>query len=123
MRQKRTRAKLFGRGSCPRLSVFRSNRHVWAQIIDDESQKTLASSSDFKMNLPKTSKEKAAPEAGKKNESAVAKCAIAYEVGKEIARKAQALNIKEVIFDRGGCKYHGRVKGLAEGARSAGLKF
>lgn len=124
-RQRRTRAKISGTAARPRLSVFRSNRHVWAQLIDDQSGKTLAVAGDFNMKLPKGAKAKEVEtkDGDKKNVILTAKCATAYEVGKEIAKKAQALNIKEAVFDRGGRKYHGRVKGLADGARSEGLKF
>jgi len=123
-RQRRTRAKISGTVIRPRLSVFRSNRHVWAQLIDDKSGKTLAVASDFDMKLPKDAKtEEIEVKDGDKKKTLAAKCATAYEVGKEIAKKAEALSIKEAVFDRGGRKYHGRVKGLADGARSGGLKF
>ena len=121
-RQKRSRAKISGTASRPRMSVFRSNRHIWVQLIDDLGSKTLAVASDARMKLPagKTAQVK---EEDKGGAALAGKCLTAYEVGKEIARKAQALNIKEAVFDRSGRKYHGRVKGLADGARSEGLKF
>lgn len=89
----------------PRLSVFRSNKHITVQLIDDSKKTTLASSSDNKKR-------------DKKN-----KMDIAHEVGLEIAKKASDLKMKKVIFDRGSYKYHGRVKSLAEGARKGGLVF
>lgn len=124
-RQKRTRAKIIGTAARPRLSVFRSNRHVWAQLIDDKSGKTLAVASDFNMKLAKGAKTKEIEikDGDKKTTALEAKCALAYLVGVQIAQKAKALNVLEAVFDRGGSKYHGRVKGLAEGARSEGLKF
>jgi large subunit ribosomal protein L18 len=104
-RARRTRAKIFGTKLKPRLSVFRSNKHIYAQLIDDEAQKTLASSSDLDLKT-KTSKSESA-----------------QMVGEEIAKKGGELKIGEVIFDKGGYKYHGRVKSVAEGARKGGLKF
>ncbi len=89
----------------PRLSVFRSLRHIYAQIIDDEQGVTLAASSSLALKLQ-----------GKKSE-------VAREVGRDIAQKALKKGIEEVVFDRGPYKYHGRVKALAEGAREGGLKF
>ena len=88
-----------------RLSVFRSNKHIYAQIIDDLSGRTLAA----------VSSEKA--------EGASNKVATSAEVGKQIAQKALELGISSVVFDRSGYLYHGRVKSLADGAREAGLKF
>ena len=88
----------------PRLSVFRSGRHIYAQVIDDVSGKTLAASSSLKMDA----------QAGKDRAKAV---------GEDIAKKAMEKNIKDVVFDRGGFIYHGRVKALADSAREAGLNF
>jgi large subunit ribosomal protein L18 len=104
-RHGRVRMKIFGTASRPRLSVFRSIKGMYLQIIDDENSKTLASAS----NLEIKSK-------GKKTD-------ISYEIGKLIAQKAQAKNIEEIVFDRGGYKYHGRVEAAAKGARDGGLKF
>ncbi len=105
-RHKRIRKKIFGSQNRPRLCVFRSNRHIYAQIIDDSRGIVLCGVSsegeEFK---------------GKK------KTEIALEVGKKIAEIAKSKGIESVCFDRGGYKYHGRVKALAEGARQAGLKF
>ena len=107
-RHRRIRAKAFGTSLKPRFCVFRSNAHTYGQLIDDDKGKTLASVSDIAIKKP-----------GK----AAGKVGIAREVGKLIAQKAGALKIEKVVFDRGGYKYHGRVKALAEGAREGGLKF
>ncbi len=111
-RHKRIRGKVFGTTERPRLCVFRSKKHIYAQLIDDEKGKTLGEVSDLKL------KRKA-----KNKEQRTKKAAIAFEVGKLIAKKAKDLKIEKIVFDRGGYKYHGRVKALAEGAREGGLKF
>jgi large subunit ribosomal protein L18 len=109
-RHKRIRMKLSGTAARPRLNVFRSLSHIYAQVIDDEKGVTLASASSV-------DKELAAQLVGKtKKESAAA-------VGKAVAERALAAGISEVIFDRGGYLYHGRVQALADGAREGGLKF
>jgi len=100
------RKKILGTKERPRLSVFRSNKFIYAQLIDDNSGHTLASAS---------SKELIQSEEGKTNHS--------KSVGKLIAERALALEITTVVFDRSGYLYHGRVKSLAEAAREAGLKF
>ena len=105
-RHKRIRSKINGIKERPRLCVFRSNKHVYAQLIDDTEGKTLVSSNDF--NLKKKT-------GGKTDQAKL--------VGKDLAQKASEKKIKEVVFDRGGYNYHGRVKALAEGAREGGLKF
>lgn len=87
----------------PRLAVFRSSQHIYAQIIDDLKSQTLVSESDLKLK-------------GSKKEKA-------FEVGKKLAEKALKLKINTVVFDRGGFLYHGRVEELAKGAREGGLKF
>jgi len=109
-RHKRVRAKIFGTAKRPRLCIFRSAKHIYAQLIDDEKGKTLAAASDsgIKRTKLKTKKTKADK---------------AKEVGKLIAEKAKTKKIEKVVFDRGGYQYHGRVKALAEGAREGGLKF
>ncbi len=109
-RHKRVRSKIVGSTKRPRLSVFRSNKHIYAQIIDDEKGKTLASARDTEIKEVK-------------NEDLSGKKVKAFAVGELIAEKAKDIKIKEVVFDRGGYKYHGRVKALAEGARSKGLVF
>lgn len=105
-RHKSIRAKIIGSADKPRLCVFRSNSHIYAQLIDDKNSKTIVSVKDLELGLKK------------KNKMEIAK-----EVGLALAKKAVEKKIKEVIFDRGGYKYHGRVKILAEGAREGGLKF
>lgn len=105
LRHARVRAKVSGTASRPRLNVFRSNAEIYVQLIDDESGKTLAHASSNEIK-----------ETGKKSD-------IATAVGKLTAEKALKAGITEVVFDRGGYQYHGRVKSLAEGARAAGLKI
>jgi large subunit ribosomal protein L18 len=110
-RRKSIRKKIFGRDNCPRLSVFRSSRHIYAQIIDDQKGVTLAAASSLSPEI----KDKTSDISGKK--------AMAKEVGSLIAQKATANGVTNVAFDRGGYLYHGRVKALAEAARESGLKF
>ncbi len=105
-RHARVRAKLSGTSEAPRLCVYRSNKNIEAQIIDDTKGVTLVASSSMALKLDNGS-----------NIEAAAK------VGKDIAEKALAKNIKKVVFDRSGYIYHGRVKALAEAAREAGLDF
>jgi len=105
IRHKRVRAKIAGTESKPRLCVFRSNQHIYVQLIDDITGKVILSLNDVKIKGK-----------GKKADSS-------KKLGKMIAEKAIEKKITEVVFDRGGYKYHGRVKALAEGAREAGLKF
>ncbi|MEM7381117.1 MAG: 50S ribosomal protein L18 [Bacteroidota bacterium] len=106
--RRRIRKVSFGTSERPRLSVFRSNKEIYAQIIDDTKGETLASASSRDKELSKAK--------GTKSE-------IAAEVGKAIAEKAQKAGVETVAFDRGGNLYHGRIKALADGAREAGLKF
>ncbi len=108
-RRVRTRIRAHG-GGRPRLSVFRSNQHIYAQIIDDKLGQTLASSSTLSKTLRSHVKNGG-------NISA------AQAVGEEIAKKALAAGVKEVVFDRGGYLYHGRLKALADAARESGLSF
>lgn len=108
-RKNRVRTKLKKRSSHPRLSVFRSNQHIYAQIIDDLSQKTLASASTKSQEL--------------KGKFKTVTIESAKAVGELIAKKAKEKKIEVVCFDRGAYIYHGRVKALAEAARSNGLKF
>jgi large subunit ribosomal protein L18 len=103
----RIRKKISGTSSSPRLSVFRSNKDIYAQLIDDVTGKTIASAN---------SRNKSTATTGTKTEKANA-------VGKAIAQAAVANGIEKCVFDRGGNLYHGRVKALAEGAREGGLKF
>ena len=105
-RHARVRNKVSGTPTCPRLCVYRSNKNIEAQIIDDVNGVTLASSSSMTLKL----------ENGSNIEAAA-------QVGKDVAGKALAKNIETIVFDRSGYIYHGRVKALAEAAREAGLKF
>jgi len=115
-RHRRVRAKIKGTDKIPRLCVFRSNKHIYAQLIDDQSGKTLVSASDLDLGAKKGKKLKSKKELSGKQ-------AIAYKVGQVLAQKSVDKKYKKVVFDRGGYKYHGRIKALAEGAREGGLKF
>ncbi len=106
-RHKRVRAKISGTPECPRLNVFRSARHIYAQIIDDLSGTTLAAASTMDKDFEGNGGNKEA----------------AHKVGEAVAKKAMEKGITKVVFDRSGYIYHGRVKELAEGAREGGLKF
>ena len=105
LRHNRVRAKVSGTNGKPRFNVFRSNTHIYVQLIDDETGKTLAAASSQEIKGK-----------GKKSE-------LAGKVGKLAAEKALKAGIKEAVFDRGGYQYHGRIKQLAEAAREAGLKI
>jgi large subunit ribosomal protein L18 len=109
-REKRVRGKIAGTQEKPRLCIFRSDRHIYAQAINDVQGNTLATASTLCKELTKKIK-------GKK------KTEIAMEVGKLIATRLQTMGIDRVVFDRGRFLYHGRVKALADGARENGLKF
>ncbi len=125
-RHKRVRAKIFGTARVPRLCVFRSSKHIYVQVIDDEKSKTLAQASDFELKNTSNRNDRHNLKQEKKEgtpKPLTGKVAVAYKVGKLIAEKALQKKIKKVVFDRGGYKYHGRVKALAEGARKGGLKF
>ena len=102
-RHNRVRQRVAGTAERPRLVVFRSLKHIYAQIVDDVSSRTLASVSDHKLT-------------GKKSEKST-------EVGKLIAQKAKDAGVSSVVFDRAGYRYHGRVKAVADGAREGGLEF
>lgn len=105
------RLRISGTSECPRMTVFRSLKHVYVQIVDDQAGKTLVSVSDLTTSVREHL-------AGVKGQVAVAR-----EVGKAAAREAQAKNISKVVFDRNGYLYHGVVKATADGAREGGLKF
>lgn len=102
----RIRKKVAGSTERPRLAVYRSGRHMYAQIIDDSVKKTLVSSSTLALELKRSGTKEAA-----------------QEMGKDLAKKAIAQKIETIVFDRSGYLYHGRVKAVADGAREAGLKF
>jgi len=112
LRHMRVRNNIYGELLRPRLTVFRSNKHIYAQIVDDTKGQTIVSQSDLKSSGSKL-----------KNSSKITKLEIAHEVGLNIAKAAITKKIKKVVFDRGGYKYHGRVKSLAEGAKKGGLIF
>lgn len=101
----RVRGKISGTGECPRLAVFRSNKQIYAQVIDDVTGKTLAAASSLKMDEKLPKKE------------------IAAKVGEMIAKGAKEAGVEKVAFDRSGYLYHGRIKELADAARKGGLKF
>ncbi len=105
MRHRRVRKRVAGTSARPRLSVFRSNKQIYAQIVDDIAGQTLAAASSLE------------------SEGADDKKSAATSVGQAIAKKASESGIKQVVFDRAGYKYHGRVKALADGARAGGLNF
>jgi large subunit ribosomal protein L18 len=138
-RHKRVRNRVNGTAERPRIVVFRSNAHIYAQLIDDVAGRTLLSVSSLKLDAPAA---KAAPKAeaeaeegkkpkkGKKGDAAAEKAAVAgrkielaREVGRKLAEAAKAKGYQKAAFDRGGYLYHGRVAALAEGAREAGLDF
>lgn len=106
----------------PRICVFRSNRYIYAQIIDDVRGVTLVSASDYSVKDKKAGKKDQESKQVSK-ETQTQKMKIAYAVGQDLAQKASAAKITKVWFDRGNYKYHGRIKALAEGARSGGLQF
>ncbi|KEF42320.1 MAG: 50S ribosomal protein L18 [Cyanobium sp. CACIAM 14] len=109
-RHRRLRRLLAGTADRPRLAVFRSNNHIYAQVIDDDAQSTLCAASTLDKDLRTSIK-------------ATANCDASVAVGQLVARRALAKGIQQVVFDRGGNLYHGRVKALADAAREAGLQF
>lgn len=113
--------KMKGTKSRPRLSVFRSNKTILAQIINDEKGRTLVAASE--KDMEKVSELPASRDSSGIQSDKVAKTERARMVGETLAKKAMRKKIKTVVFDRGRYKYHGRVKALAEGARKGGLKF
>ena len=110
-RHKRLRRYLIGNKTRPRLAVFRSNNHIYAQVIDDDAQQTICSASTIDKELKEDS------------DKLSSNCNSSSIVGKLLAKRAIKKGIKQVIFDRGGNLYHGRVKALADAARDAGLNF
>jgi large subunit ribosomal protein L18 len=104
-RHRRVRRKVSGSGERPRLAVYRSQRHLYVQLIDDAAGRTMASASTLQLKASKNDTQTAA------------------EVGQMIAEKAKQAGITQAVFDRGGFLYHGRVKALADAARAAGVKF
>lgn len=110
IRHRRVRARVKGTGDRPRLNVFRSNQHIYAQIIDDTIGHTLVSASTIDAEIR--------PELGSLSKTEQAKL-----VGQTLAKRALAIGVTKVVFDRGGYRYHGRVKSLADGSREGGLEF
>lgn len=109
-RHERVRKRVSGTEACPRLCVFRSLKHIYAQLVDDVSGRTLADASTLDAEVKNGS--------GDKNKKQMAEL-----VGALVAKRAQDKGVKQVVFDRGGYRYHGRVKALADAARKAGLRF
>ncbi len=109
-RHERVRKRLAGTAKCPRLNVYRSLNQIYAQVIDDSKGHTLASASTLDSEL-------------KKKLKGLKKTEQARLVGELVAERAKEQGVRQVVFDRGGYKYHGRVKALAEAARESGLKF
>ncbi len=105
-RRNRIRVKIFGTAKKPRLNVFRSLSHLYVQLIDDQKGATLASAKDSEIKANQAKKVE-----------------VAFKVGELIAAKARKLGVQAVVFDKGSNKYHGRVKAVAEGARTGGLEF
>ena len=117
-RRRRVRAKIRGTAERPRLAVFRSNHGIFAQLVDDDAGKTLAASSW--LDLPKSfkgGKTEQASEVGKRLADS------AKKAGELLAERAKAAGVENCVFDRGGYRYHGKVKALADGARAGGLRF
>jgi large subunit ribosomal protein L18 len=110
-RRARIRARVKGTAARPRLAVFRSAKHIYAQLIDDTTGKTIVASTDAKSKK------------GAKAEGMEAKIASAHAVGQDLAEKAKKAGVTAVVFDRGGYSYHGRIQALADGARAGGLQF
>jgi len=113
-RHKRVRSRIYGTSKCPRLCVFKSNKYTYAQLIDDEKGRTLVAANSLELVSP--------IKRGSKKKK-LTKVETALELGKSLAQKAIKKKIKKIVFDRGGYKYHGRVKAVADGAREGGLKF
>ena len=111
VRQARVRKKVSGTPERPRLSVFRSLNHIYAQVIDDTTGRTIVSASSQEAVR------------GNTEVASDTKTAVSAAVGKVLAERALAAGVSQVVFDRGGCRYHGRVKALADGSREGGLEF
>ena len=116
VRHRSLRKRIAGTSERPRLVVFRSARHIYAQVIDDLAQKTLVAASDLAQKAEKGAEKKAEAKGPKKSERA-------KEVGVKVAKLCLEKGISKVVFDRGGYKYHGRVSAVAAGAREGGLDF
>ena len=110
LRHRRLRKRVSGTAERPRLAIFRSGKHIYAQVIDDVAGRTVAAANSLQSNVREAAEDKS-------------QLKIAAAVGEAIAATAKAAGVSQVVFDRGGFKYHGRVKALAEAAREAGLRF
>jgi len=108
-RKRRIRKKVSGTSAKPRMSVFRSLNHISVQLIDDSNGKTLAAASTYEKNF--------------RGQKAKSNCTTAKSIGEIIAERAKGKGVEHVVFDRNGCRYHGRIRALAEAARQKGLKF
>jgi large subunit ribosomal protein L18 len=108
-KHRRVRKKISGRPSKPRFCVFKSNKHIYAQVVDDFTNRVLVGASSLSSEV--------------KEKFERGNCEAAHEVGRLTSERAQEMGIEEVVFDRGGYRYHGRIAAVAEGAREAGLQF
>ncbi len=124
-RIKRLRAKIKGTAERPRLCVSKSIKHLYVQLINDETGHTLTSASDIELGLIKRvgKRKRVVSKIPKETKERGNKEAVAYEVGKLIAKKVKEIGINKIVFDRAGYKYHGRIKAVAKGARDGGLEF
>jgi large subunit ribosomal protein L18 len=123
LRHKRVRARIAGTASRPRLSIFRSNRNIFVQLIDDDKGITIASAGSKDLSKKPAAKEKTSGARKKERMISAKNIRTALAVGELIAKRALEKKISSVVFDRGGYKYHGVIKAVAEGARKGGLKF
>ncbi|MBI2052340.1 MAG: 50S ribosomal protein L18 [Candidatus Sungbacteria bacterium] len=117
IRHRRVRAKVVGTNERPRLTVFRSNRHIYAQLIDDQNQKTLVQGGDLSFKKGKTR-----AQTGNKKDVG-GKTDLSKNVGRAFGKVLLEKGFEKIVFDRGGYRYHGRVKALADGLKEAGIKF
>jgi large subunit ribosomal protein L18 len=115
MRHIRIRKKISGNTEIPRMSIFRSNKYIYVQVINDQSNETLLSCNSDESGIKSVK--------GDDSVDKSSKCLDAFKVGILIAERCKKIGIKKVVFDRGGYKYHGRVKALAQGAREKGMEF
>ena len=126
-RKRRVRVAIVASNNRPRVSVFRSNKHIYAQIIDDQKGNTIVSANDLKISKPTGLQKDQTRQSNKSQEPVISekylKVKVAEDVGELLAKFASKKKIKKVVFDRSGYKFHGRVKALAEGARKGGLQF
>jgi len=122
-RHRRIRFKVKGTSQCPRLSVFRSNKYIYLQLIDDQKGETLVAVNDQEIKPEKVASSATHRKGEKIKDKLSPKKAVAFEAGRLLAEVALKKKIKKIIFDRGGYRYHGRIKAVAEGAREGGLEF